>query len=103
MRTQEELNSPEFNDDMSELETLLKANNIAYTINKHLGALEGNGKIKEILGYYPSGEWHIHVGDVSIIKGMVSFGKYEAYGGKYKEDPARFDTAEELINNLTST
>lgn len=99
MRTQKELESKEFNDDMSELETELRARKMSYRIKKHAGALEGNGKVKELIGYYPAGEWHIHIGDVSVIKGMVSFGLYEAYGGKYKE-PERFETAKELLDDL---
>jgi len=100
MRTKEELNSPQFNDDMSELEAELKARGVEYTIKKHAGALEGGGKVKEIIGFYPAGEWHIHVGEVSIIRGMASWGEYEAYGGKYKPDPERFHTAKELVDNL---
>lgn len=30
---------------------------------------------------------------------MASFGNYEVYGGKYKE-PIRFNTAQELLNDL---
>ncbi len=100
MRTKEELDSYEFCDDMSELEAELKARGIEYTIAKHPGALEGDGKVKELIGYYPTGEWHIHVGDVSIIRGSVSFGDYECYRGKYKE-PERFSDVKELVDDLT--
>ena len=100
MRTKEELNSKEFCDDMSELEAELKGRGIKYEIEKHWGALEGDGKVKELIGYYPNGEWHIFIGDVSIIRGMASFGDYEAYGGKF-EEPERFKTAKELVDNLT--
>ena len=103
MRTKEELQSPEFNDDMSEFELELKKRGIKYTIEKHLGALEGNGRVKEIIGYYPTGEWQIHTGDYSIIRGYASFGQYEIMrikgSGKF-EEPERFKTAKELVDSL---
>lgn len=96
MRTKEELSSPEFNDDMSELKALLDKKGIEYRFGRHPGAGEG---VKELIGYYPAGEWHIHIGDISVIRGMASSGHYEAYGGKFNE-PERFKKAEDLIKAL---
>lgn len=104
MRSKKELQSAEFNDDMSELEAELKSCGIAYEIKKHAGALEGNGKVKELLGYYPTGEWHLIIEEkYSVIRGMASFGLYEIMNiGKGKKfiDPERFATAKELVDNL---
>lgn len=104
MRTKEELKSKEFNDDMSDLVTLLKKKKIRYVIKKHE---EAENKVKELIGYYPTGEWHILIyiksGTYSVIKGMVSFGDYEIMnigGGKKFEEPERFKTAEELFNSI---
>lgn len=96
MRTKEELNSQEFNDDMTDLKNLLDKKGIKYEFKRHLGAEPG---VKELIGYYPTGEWHMIIGDVSIIRGMASFGNYEVYGGKFTE-PERFSTAEELLSQL---
>lgn len=104
MRTQEELQSPEFNDDMSEIEAELKARGVPYIIKKHLGALEGGGKVKELIGYYPTGEWHIIIKEkYSVIRGMASFGNYEIMNigkGKKFAEPERFETAKELVDTL---
>ncbi len=106
MRTQEELQSKEFNDDMSELETELKKRSIPYTIKRHTGA--SNDKVKELIGYYPTGyptgEWHIIIEErYSVIRGMASFGDYEITNiGKGKKflEPERFETAKELVDTL---
>ena len=107
MRTQEELQSPEFNDDMSELEVALKARGIPYIIKKHRGA---GGGVKELLGYYPTGEWHIIIDEkYSVIRGMASFGNYEIMNisdendsskAEFFAEPERFATPEELIKSL---
>lgn len=96
MRTKEELNSIELNDDMSELEAELKSRGIEYEIKRHLGA---DPKLIDLIGYYPTGQWHVKIGGFSIIRGMASFGDFEVYGGKYTE-PHRFQTAKELIDDL---
>ena len=96
MRTPTELESPEFNDDMYELQEALNKAGIKHILKRHQGA---DPRVKDLIGYYPTGEWHILIGDVSVIRGMVSFGDYEAYRGKYKE-PERFTTPEELIAAL---
>lgn len=95
MRTKDELNSKEFNDNMDDLIILLNKHKIKYTKTRHGGSQE---KVKELLGYYPGGEWHIHIGKISIIRGLVSFGSYEAYGDMYKE-PERFETGKELLED----
>ena len=96
MRTKEELNSPEYRDDMYELQEALDKKNIKYLLKRHIGA---SPEVKKLIGYYPTGEWHIFIGDISVIRGMCSFGDYEVYGGKFKE-PERFKTPQELIENL---
>lgn len=96
MRTAEDLESPEFNDDMTGLDMALNKAGIQHVLRRHPGAEPG---LKGIIGYYPTGEWQILIGDVSVIRGMCSFGMYEAYGGKF-EDPERFETPEELIKAL---
>lgn len=96
MRTKIELQSKEFNDDMSELCQLLNNAKIKYIKKRHEAATP---RSLEFNGYYPTGRWHIYIGDISVIKGMASFGNYEVYGGKYKE-PIRFNTAQELLNDL---
>jgi hypothetical protein len=87
----------EFQDDMSELKELLDKEDIKYTFIRHEGA---NPDIKDLIGYYPTGEWHIRVGENSIIRGMVSFGDYEIYNGKIKDDPVRFSTAQEMLKEI---
>ena len=39
-------------------------------------------------------------GELSIIRGMASFGDYEIYNGKLDSDPIRFKTAQEVIEEL---
>ena len=97
MRTQKELDSKEFQDDMTELKELLEKEKINFSFKRHEGA---DPKVKELIGYYPTGEWHIKVGDNSIIRGMASFGDYEVYNGKLDDDPIRFKTVQEVIDEL---
>lgn len=47
-------------------------------------------------------QWQVFVDDISIVKGEVAFGNYEAYGGNM-EDPERFATADEVISWLKKT
>ena len=97
MRTQEELNSKEFQDDMTELKELLEKEGIDFTFKRHEGA---ESKIKDLIGYYPTGEWHIKVGNNSIIRGMASFGDYEIYNREIDGDPIRFTTAKEVLEEI---
>lgn len=97
MRTNEELSSKEFDDNMDELVAELEVRKVPFEKKRHEGA---NRKLIELIGYYPTGEWHVMVkGNISVIKGMASFGSYEAYGGKYSE-PERFATAKELVDDI---
>jgi hypothetical protein len=95
MRTKKELESKEFNDDMSELISLLRKNKIRHEVRHHPGA---NDHAKALIGYNITGEWQILIGKVSVIRGYVSFGEYEAYLGKYK-DPERFETAQDFLKD----
>lgn len=96
MRSKAELQSEEFNDDMSELCQLLDEAKIKYVKKRHEAA---EPQILDCLGYYPTGEWHIYIGDISVIRGMVTFGDYEVLGGKYKE-VTRFKTVQELLDDF---
>ena len=96
MRSKYELEGKDFSDDMSDLEHELKTRNVKYTICQHEGA---SPKLLDIIGYYPTGQWHIRVGKISIIRGYVSFGDYECLGGKFKE-VERFTTAKELVDAI---
>lgn len=102
MRTLEELNSPEFNDDMTPLVDLLKKKKIKHDLLRHGGARAG---VKELIGYYPTGEWHVLIykgkKKYSVIKGMASFGLYElADLTKKVIDPIRFRNPEEVISEI---
>lgn len=103
MRSQEQLNSPEFNDDLLVLHEHLKHHEIPHTYLRHRGASDG---VKQLLGYYPTGEHHIVVmGRVSIIRGMASFGLYELYsigGDRSFPDPERFATVSEVYDALAN-
>lgn len=96
MRTQEELKSKEFNDDMTELKELLEKEGIEHTFKRHRGA---EPKLLEVIGYYPTGGWHIRVGDISVIRGYASFGDYELMGAN-DDDPIRFQGAGEVLNEI---
>lgn len=106
MRSKKNFESGEFADGMTELEAALKEAGIKYIIRRHPAvALEPT--IKGLLGYWPTGEWQIIIKnvfsekdiletDISIIRGYVSFGLYEAWGMMFKE-PERFETPTALI------
>ena len=98
MRNQQELQSPEFQDDMSDLVLLLKKEGIKYSMRRHMGA---KPELLNILGYYPTGEWHIIVENLSIIRGMISFGQYELLEiDQYEDDPVRYSTAGEVLEEI---
>uniref|UniRef100_A0A6H1ZJQ7 Uncharacterized protein n=1 Tax=viral metagenome TaxID=1070528 RepID=A0A6H1ZJQ7_9ZZZZ len=96
MKKQEELNNKEFQDDMTELKELLEQEGIEHTFGRHEGA---DPQVKTLIGYYPTGEWHIRVGSISIIRGMASFGYYELMDIK-DSDPERFETAQEVLKEI---
>ena len=96
MRTEKELNSKEFNDNMNPLVKELTRRKIPFTIKRHK---RSHDKVKRLIGYYPAGKWHIMIEKTtSVIKGRISFGEYEAYLGLYNE-PERFSSAKKLIKD----
>lgn len=90
--------------DMSELDALLTKKGIPHILRQHPGA--ASEPTKEIIGYNPGGDWQIIIEDTySVIRGAISFGYYEIMNiadGKKFTDPERFDTPEELIDELLS-
>lgn len=88
---------------MDELVALLKARGIKYTFKRHEGA---NPELMTLIGYYPTGQWHIVIHgkeEYSVIRGMVSYGFYEIMligKGKKFAEPERFETPQELIDAL---
>src|SRR3990167_3720168 len=102
MRTKKELQSPEFADDLTKLSALLTERGIKHELRKHPAAV-AEPQVKDLIGYWPTGEWQIIIGKYSVIRGMVSFGDYEIMnigdGDKFK-DPERFKTPEALVEQL---
>ena len=106
MRTKKELQSPEFAEDLMSLYHLLVAKKILCKMRLH-PIVENEPQVKKLIGYYPSGTYQILIEKddttYSIIRGMCSFGAYEIMntgkGDKFK-DPERFNTPEELIEQL---
>jgi len=106
MRTQKELNSKEFQEDLMSLYHLLVSRKIPCKIRLHPAA-KAEPQCKELIGYFPSGTNQILIKKdktiYSVIRGMVSFGDYEIMnirkGKKFKE-PERFRTPEELVKQL---
>jgi len=84
--------------DLKELHKLLKKEGIKHILRKHRAAEEG---AKKIIGYNPTGDWQICIPDIdwdiSIIRGMVSFGSYETYTHKDGETE-RFEAPEEVVS-----
>jgi hypothetical protein len=85
---------------MMELMIALDAAGIAYTRHEHKAQKELREKrqvmpelIREMVSII-----HLHVGEVSIIYGEVSFMLYELYGGGF--DCERFGTPEEVVEAL---
>ena len=107
MRSKEELQSVEFQEDLQPLYAMLTAKRIKCLMRLH-PIVEAEPQAKEMLGYYPSGTHQILIEKdnttYSVIRGMVSFGRYEIMNigkeGKRFMEPERFDTPEELIENL---
>ena len=102
MRTKEQLESAEFRDDMRPLVNLLKKRKIPYIMKQHAGA---ELRVKKLIGYYPTGKWHIIIADeFSVIRGMVSGGLYEVMnikGGSLFKEPERFRSPDELLAEFT--
>ncbi len=103
MRTKKELQSKEFQTDMTKLCEMLAERGVKYELKLH-PAFVSEPKAKEILGYYPAGEWQVIINKTySVIRGMVSFGDYEIMAIKpasYYESPERFEKPEDLVNDL---
>ena len=84
--------------DLKKLSRMLKEAGIEHTLRPH-PSFEAEKGCKELIGYYPAGEWQILIGDLdgrgySIIRGYASFGDYEIYDGK---DIKRTRTAREMV------
>ena len=84
--------------DLSKLHKMLEEKGIEHIYREHPAAIK-EPQAAAILGRktHPVGTHQIRIGDVSIIRGMASFGLFEAFGSKWKDDPERFQTEEELI------
>ena len=85
--------------DMTELLKALDAAKISYTIKKHPIA-----DSKSLLGYNPAGDWQVMIEDqVSVIRGMASFGYYEVMrtkgAGRWSQDPERFGSPTALVKD----
>ena len=96
------LEGKDYQIDLSELSELLKKEDIKHELRPH-PVFEAEKGVKDLIGYSPSGEWQIIIsaekGELSIIRGMVSFGDYEVFGikGFEMKDPERTETAEEMV------
>jgi hypothetical protein len=103
MRSKKELQSKEFQTDMTKLCEMLSKIGIKYELRPH-PAFVAEPQAKEILGYYPAGEWQVIINKkYSVIRGMVSSGLYEIMAikrAKYFKSPIRFEKPEDLVNNL---
>lgn len=110
MRTKEEFNNKEFQENLMDLYHILVAQRISCEMRLHPAA-EREPQTKELLGYFPTGTNQILIKKdnttYSVIRGMISFGAYEIMNigeeselhDKFRE-PERFRTPEELIEAL---
>ena len=106
MRTTEELNSKEFQEDLMPLYHMLVAKKIPCKVRLH-PVVKAEPQVKKLIGYYPSGINQILIKKdgttYSVIRGMVSFGNYEIMNigkGKKFKNPERFVIPEDLIEQL---
>ena len=88
-----------YEDDLTKLKTLLEKEGIEFTYRKHPAAEHEPG-VKDLIGYFPSGEHQILVGENSIIRGMVSFEYYEIYNPSVDSDPVRTETAGAMLEEI---
>lgn len=112
MRTKDQLNSPEFRENMSDLDAVLTHAGIKHELRPHMATIR-EPQVLKLLGYFPTGRWQIIIEykdrTYSVIRGMVSFGQYEIMQLRNKKgtkgrkfgDPERFETAGELLMALT--
>lgn len=79
--------------DLKELSNLLKEAGIEHILKEHPVTKAENAK--KLIGYNLAGDWQITIGkELSVIRGMVSWGDYEAFDGK---EVKRAETAEEMV------
>jgi len=85
----------DYKTDLSELSELLLKEGIKHKLQPHpLTKLAPQAK--KITGYFPAGDWQIIIKpNLSIIRGMISFGDYEIYDGN---DIERTKTAKKMVN-----
>lgn len=95
--------------DLSKLHEILSKEKIPHIYKEHPGAEESNTKVREVLGYVPSGTHQIillhpkpkkrgeEVWLYSIIRGMVSWGGFEIYDFKKKAVLARVGTEKQMM------
>lgn len=83
------------------LHRMLNKKGIEHIYREHPAAV-AEPQASRLLGMpaHPVGTHQILIDDLSIIRGFASFGMFEAFGGKWKDDPERFESEEELIKNL---
>ena len=86
--------------DLHDLNELLNGEpNIYHEMREHPVKIE-EPQVKDVIGYFPAGEHQIIIihneKTYSIIRGMVSFGDYEIYGGDM-QDPERTETAQDMF------
>lgn len=84
--------------DLKGLHELMEKEGIEHIFREHPIAKEEDAKA--IIGYNPAGDWQIIIPnkldwDISIVRGMVSFGYYESY---YNKEIKRFNTPEEVVD-----
>jgi hypothetical protein len=85
--------------DLSKLHDLLTKAGVDHGYRVH-PIVEAEPDTKKIIGYHPAGEYQIIIPDkldwdISIIRGMVSWGYYEAW---FKKETYRFETPEEVVS-----
>lgn len=87
--------------DLSVLHQKLIEEGIEHSYEQHPAAVR-EPDAAAILGrkYHPVGSHQIRIkeGNISIIRGMASFGLFELYGGRFDCD--RFDIEEDVIEAL---
>lgn len=91
-------------DDLMPVVTLLGKRKIPHVYRTHPIA-EREPRIKQLIGYYPTGEHQIIVADrFSIIRGAISFGYYEVMAtgkkGRWARDPERFLSPRALVDAI---
>ena len=91
------LRGQDYKTDLKGLSRLLKKEGIRHQLRQH--PITKMEPVKLLIGYNPAGEYQIRVGELSVIRGMVSFGDFEIYDGK---ETIRTGTAEEMVEVILS-